>query len=146
METELVPQSVRSAQQTGLQWEQPVEAGPFSYGRRARPHDDVPGSKRRLRFGYMRRAGRTVQGGGLQSRPETNCSLVSVKSAVKANSLSREDGVFFCFCFCFFQRATGVRNLPAIHSSDGCQINSYKKKNNALLFYFYDISRVAAKR
>lgn len=60
METGLVPQSVRSARQTGLQWEQPVEAGPFSYSRRARPRDVVrfaTATERVVRSGYVRRAG-----------------------------------------------------------------------------------------
>lgn len=41
MDAGFVAQSVRTARQTGLQWEQPDEAGPFSCARRARPSDAV---------------------------------------------------------------------------------------------------------
>lgn len=41
MDAGFVAQSVRAARQTGLQWEQPDEAGPFSCARRARPSDAV---------------------------------------------------------------------------------------------------------
>lgn len=86
--------------------------------------------------------GELFREGGLQSRPETNCSLVSVKSAVKANSLSTEDGVFL---FCFFSESYG-RAKSTSYPLIRWMPNKLLQKNNAFFFYFYDISRGAAKR
>lgn len=76
---------LRSARQTGLQWEQPVEAGPFSYGGRARPRD----AQNTLRLAHTR--ARTQRPGELFALRHSNGALAFIlrQPAVKKKENGR---------------------------------------------------------